>query len=169
MRRKAKEKAKLKLGQEQRVQFASDRPNSVVESNETSGSVWARFQCLLSAPVSGKSLAVLRICFGAIMFLEAVSLVRPSAMTMGHTPLENYYAGPGIRFNFPFEGFEWLPFLSVQGFRVMVGILGFAGLMVAFGVFYRISAAILFLTWGYFFSVESTRTYWQSYYYLEML
>ena len=37
------------------------------------------------------------------------------------------------------------------------------------GLFYRASAAAVFLTWGYLWVVESTRTYWQSHYYLETL
>ena len=33
-----------------------------------------------------------------------------------------------------------------------------------------ISAVVtMFLSWAYFFFVESTRTYWQSHYYLELL
>jgi len=44
-----------------------------------------------------------------------------------------------------------------------------SGVMVALGLFYRVAAVTLFLTWSYLWVVESTRTYWQSHYYLEFL
>ena len=51
----------------------------------------------------------------------------------------------------------------------MVITLGLAGVFVATGFLYRISAVLLFFIWGYLYVVESTRTYWMSYYYLELL
>ena len=103
------------------------------------------------------------------MVLEAYSLIRPSAMTMGHTPSETYYTGSDIKFPFPYEGFNWLPLLPPHWIYALVGMLALAGLMMALGFWYRVSAATVFLIWAYLFLVESTRTYWQSYYYVELL
>ena len=103
------------------------------------------------------------------MILEAYSLIRPSAMTMGHTPSETYYTGSDIKFPFQYEGFNWLPLLPPHWIYALVGMLALAGLMMALGFWYRVSAATVFLIWAYLFLVESTRTYWQSYYYVELL
>lgn len=37
------------------------------------------------------------------------------------------------------------------------------------GLFYRLAALAVFLSWGYLYAIESTRTYWMSYHYLELL
>ena len=105
------------------------------------------------------------------MSLEAYSLCRPNpaAISTGLSPLETYYTGPDIKFHFPYEGFEWLPLLPAQWIYALVAIQALAGLTMGLGLFYRASAAAVFLTWGYLWVVESTRTYWQSHYYLETL
>jgi hypothetical protein len=51
----------------------------------------------------------------------------------------------------------------------LVWVLALAGLTMALGFFYRISAAVVFLVWAYLYAVESTRTYWMSHYYLVLL
>ncbi len=47
--------------------------------------------------------------------------------------------------------------------------MGIASLSMALGYRYRIAAFLVFMSWGYLYAVESTRTYWMSYYYLELL
>ena len=132
---------------------------------------WERFKARLAEPVNGASLAVFRISVGIVMALEAWSLARPdaAAISSGKSPLETYYTGPEITFHFPFELFSWLPLFSPPVIYALVLIQGVAGVMMALGVFYRAAAAAVFLTWGYLWVVESTRTYWQSHYYLETL
>jgi vitamin K-dependent gamma-carboxylase len=130
---------------------------------------WERFQSYLARPVNGASLAVFRIGVGFVMALEAFSLLRPSASTSGRVMVETYYTGPDVTFNLPYAWFEWLPFLRGPGMYAVVGVLGIAALMMAAGLFYRISATLVFLAWGYLYAIESTRTYWMSYYYLELL
>ncbi len=105
------------------------------------------------------------------MALEAYGLCRPylSAVRTAATPLQAYYTGSAIEFNFPYEGFQWLPLLPPWGIHVVVGLLAFSGLTMALGFCYRASVVVVFLTWGYLFAVESTRTYWQSHFYLELL
>jgi hypothetical protein len=122
---------------------------------------------LLATPVDGASLAVFRIEFGAIMMLEALALVRPSLSSGGAAPLETYYTG--VTFSFPYDGFEWLPLLSPGLMRWVVGLLAIGGLGMALGFAYRLSAILVFLTWGYLYALEATRTYWMSHYYLVLL
>jgi len=134
-------------------------------------SLWESLRHVLGRSVNGASLAAFRIAVGLVMALEAYSLCRPNlaAISTGKTPLETYYTGSDITFHFPFPAFSWLPLLPAMWIYVVVGLMAVAGVMVALGLFYRVAAVILFLTWGFLWVVESTRTYWQSHYYLEFL
>ena len=129
---------------------------------------WGRALCLDRA-VSAESLAFFRIAVGLVMLLEAVSLFLPSESSGGKSHLEVYYAGSEVTFHLPYAGFGWLPLLPspwIQGVGVLLG-LGAIGMGLGFR--YRASALLTFLAWGYLYVVESTRTYWMSYYYLELL
>lgn len=129
---------------------------------------WARVAGLDRA-VSPESLAAFRIAVGLVMLLEAVSLFLQSQSSGGRSHLEVYYAGRDVTFHLPYTGFGWLPLLPspwIQGVGVLLG-LGAIGM--ALGFRYRASAALTFLAWAYLYAVESTRTYWMSYYYLELL
>jgi vitamin K-dependent gamma-carboxylase len=131
--------------------------------------VWQNLTRLLSSPVDGASLGVFRICFGVIMMLEALTLLRPSESASGKVPIEIYYTGSDINFSFQYEGFAWLPLFPAPVIYGIVALLALSGLTLALGLFYRISTVSVFLTWGYLFAVESTRTYWMSHYYLVVL
>ena len=150
------------------IAVPADSPASQAAATEPTG-IWRRFQCLLSSPVDGASLAVFRAAVGLIMTLEAFTLLKPSQSSGGAAPLENYYTGSNITFSFQYDGFEWLPLLPPPLILAMVWMLAIAGLTMALGFFYRASAAIVFLTWAYLYAVESTRTYWMSHYYLVLL
>ena len=133
--------------------------------------LWVRLQTRLGAPVNGASLAAFRFALGMVMSLEAYSLFQPNvaAINTGLSPLQTYFTGPDIKFHFSYEGFQWIPLLPAQWIYVLVGLQALAGVTMAVGLCYRLSAALVFLAWGYLFAVESTRTYWQSHYYLELL
>lgn len=114
---------------------------------------------------------MLRILMGLLMALEAWSLCRPNpaSISMGTSPIETYYAGSSYSFHFPYPGFGWLPLFPTQWMYVLAGIQALAGLSMALGFRSRLASVIVFLTWGYFFCVESTRSFWQSHYYIELL
>lgn len=133
------------------------------------GGWFEKFKAVLGRRVDGGSLAWFRIFVGMVMALEAFTLLRPSASTAGKVPLEIYYTGPNITFNLPYPGFGWLPFFSPIGMHLMVGVLAVGAICLAAGFLYRFAAMAVFLAWGYFYAVEATRTYWMSYYYLELL
>lgn len=76
---------------------------------------------LLSTSVSGASLAVLRIVVGLVMILESISIFLPSESSGGLSHLDVYYTGKGITFNFPYEGFGWLPLLPAPWFQGLCG------------------------------------------------
>ena len=123
----------------------------------------------LSCLVSGQSLAIFRMVFGMIMLLEAVCLFLPSQSTAGQVMMDVYYTGENLGMAFPYPGFSWLPWLPSWGFVVLICLMGIASLSMALGYRYRIAAFLVFMSWGYLYAVESTRTYWMSYYYLELL
>jgi uncharacterized membrane protein YphA (DoxX/SURF4 family) len=103
------------------------------------------------------------------MALEAYWLCHPAADTAGAIPLKVFYTSPEIHFHFPYPGFQWLPVLSSHGMQFVVGLLAVGGVLLALGFLYRLSALMVFLAWGYLYALESTRTYWMSYHYLELL
>jgi hypothetical protein len=123
----------------------------------------------LSAQVSGASLGMFRIFFGLVMLLEAISITRPMASAHGSIPLHAYYTSPDITFHLPYPAFAWLPLFSPAIVKLIVWTLGLASVALAAGLFHRLAATLVFLTWGYLYVVESTRTYWMSYYYLELI
>ena len=91
------------------------------------------------------------------------------ASANGSIPLETYYTSPDITFHFPYPAFAWLPLFSPAIIKLIVWTLGLASIALAAGLFHRLAATLVFLTWGYLYAVESTRTYWMSYYYLELI
>ncbi len=145
--------------------------HAVLESPPVRTSCWERMRQVMSRPVSGASLALLRIGVGLVMCLEAYSLWRPhhGSISSGKSQLETYFTGPDITFNFPYSALSWLPLLPKAWIYAIVWLIAVTGAMVALGIFYRAAIVTLLLAWAYLFAVESTRTYWQSYYYLEML
>lgn len=132
---------------------------------------FGRVAARLARPVSGASLAVFRIALGLVMAMEAYCLTVSNSQIIasGETPLSTYYTGPDVTFHFPFPGVEWLPLLPPAWIHAIVVLLAVSGVTMALGLFSRISAATVFLSWTYLWCVESTRTYWQSHFYLEVL
>ncbi|MEY4325240.1 MAG: hypothetical protein RIS24_1411 [Verrucomicrobiota bacterium] len=123
----------------------------------------------LDRAVSAESLAFFRIAVGLVMLLEAVSLFLPSESSGGRSHLEVYYAGREVTFHLPYAGFGWLPLLPSPWIQGVGVVLGLGAIGMGLGFRYRASALLTFLAWGYLYVVESTRTYWMSYYYLELL
>ncbi|MFM8359176.1 MAG: HTTM domain-containing protein, partial [Verrucomicrobiota bacterium] len=109
------------------------------------------------------------MAFGCLLALEAWGMTRPTGMVSGQTQLETYFTGPDVTFHFAYPVFAWLPWLSPRGFEAVLWLLGATGIGMALGLWYRVSAVLALVCWGYLFAVESTRTYWQSYHYLELL
>lgn len=132
-------------------------------------SSWDRIRVMLAFPVNGTSLAVFRIGFGIVMFLEALTLFRGSASAAGRTHMETYFTGAAGRFHFPYAAFGWLPTVPDWAMAGLGWGLGFGAILLALGLWHRVAAGIVLLCWGYLYAIESTRTYWMSYYYLELL
>ena len=131
--------------------------------------LWEKVRSLLSAPVNGTSLALFRIGFGIVMFLEALTLFRGSASSGGRSHMETYFTGTAGRFHFPYAAFGWLPTLPDWAMEGLGWSLAAGAILLFLGLWHRLAAILVLVSWGYLYAIESTRTYWMSYYYLELL
>lgn len=119
--------------------------------------------------MNGASLGVFRIAFGLLMLLEAVTFFRPSFSSGGLSHLEVYYAGAGVRFHMPYLMDACVGPLPRWVFVGAGWLLGLGATSLALGLWHRFSAALVFASWAFLYGIECTRTYWMSYYWLELL
>lgn len=106
-----------------------------------------RLQGRLFLPVDGASLAVFRIAFGLVMVWESWRY-----FSKGWIP-ENWI---DPTFYFTFWGFDWVQPWGGDGMYWQWRAVGFFGLLVALGLFYRLSCALLFLSMTYLFLLDKT-------------
>ncbi len=107
---------------------------------------WTRAIATLSEPVDGASLAVFRFCFGLLVAYEVAFKFRVGKV-------RELYA-PALHFKYYF--FEWVAAPNRLGaFALHYALIGLA-LLVAAGVFYRASSALLCVLLSYYFLTERT-------------
>lgn len=109
---------------------------------------------LLDKPVAIEPLVVFRVVFGALMVFSTVRF-----MALGW--VGDHYLDP--QFHFKYFGFEWVEVLPPLGMYAIHVIMVVAALGVMTGLFYRLSAAVLFLTFTYTELVDLT--YYLNHYY----
>lgn len=126
--------------------------------------MWRRFKALLGSRVDAASLALFRICFGTVILGEAYRLLK--TLPGDTTRLEYYFTGD-VKWNFPFHGLEWVTPLPEPWLSVTCWALGVAGLTLAWGLFSRLSAAVIFVTWTYLLLLDECR--FNNHYYLQSL
>lgn len=100
-------------------------------------------------------LAVLRIAFGAVLFVSTVRFILKGWVT-------DFYITP--RFHFPFFGFEWLHPGNAAFMYTVYGCMAAAAFCICTGLFYRIAAVLFFLCFGYAEMLD--KTYYLNHYYL---
>ncbi len=123
-----------------------------------------QLSALLHAPVDGGSLAFFRMAMGVVMALEAYSLLVPDPV---HNLVQAMYTGPHVHWNFPYHGFEWVRAWREPWMTVHCVVLGISGVFLAVGLFSRVAAALVFLTWTYVVLIESAL--FNNHYYLMSL
>lgn len=116
--------------------------------------VWAR----LLAPCDVASVAFFRAGF-ALIVLCHVGLYLSSNLV-------EYYFGR-VPHHLSYFGFEWVRALDLNGMRRVYYLMAFAAVGVGFGLFYRVSAVLLFVTFTYTFLAEAAQ--FQNHYYLMCL
>jgi len=109
----------------------------------------------LDTPTDTASVVLLRIVFGLLMFWEMVIFYYNGW-------IRELYARP--QFHFQYEWFQWLRPLPEEAIYLLFASLALLSLMIALGLFYRISTLLFFLGYSYFFLVE--RAIYNNHYYL---
>ena len=100
---------------------------------------------LFFRPVDASSLAVFRIVFGALMLFEAVNYG-------GFLCLDCMYRQTD--FLFKYHHFEWARMLPGRGLEIVFVVMGLAATGVMLGLFYRLSAVLLLVTFSYLFLLD---------------
>jgi vitamin K-dependent gamma-carboxylase len=105
-------------------------------------------------PVSAASLAFFRIAFGLAMIVN----------TWLYIPIlvGEYYVEPGV--HFPYPPLTFVAPLPGIGMHVLYVVMSLTGLLIALGLWYRVSVAAFFLLHTYVFLIDST--YFQNHEYL---
>ncbi|KRE02305.1 hypothetical protein ASE63_08070 [Bosea sp. Root381] len=99
----------------------------------------------LATPVSGQSLAVFRILFGALIVWDCWRFVR-------YDRLWRYWVAP--EFHFTYAGFGWVSPLPEPWLQAAWLLLGASALFVMLGLFYRPAILLLTVLFGYFFLLD---------------
>jgi hypothetical protein len=108
----------------------------------------------LLQPIPARTLAALRIIFGALM---TVSCVRFIALGW----IDDQYIMPMV--HFPYEGFEWVVSLGSPGMYILYAVMTIAALCIMIGAWYRWSAVTFFLLFTYVELID--KTYYLNHYY----
>ena len=116
------------------------------DSDRQSGatSLWSRFL----APVDIASLVYFRIAFGAIMLWEVWRY-------FNFDWISSYWITP--TFHFTYWGFGWVKPWPGEGMYLHFYALGLLAILIALGLFYRVSATLFFLGFTYLFLLEKAR------------
>jgi len=105
----------------------------------------AALQRHLFRPVDASSLAVFRIAFGGLMLFEAVNYGV-------FLCLDCFYRQTDLLFKY--RHFEWAELLPGRGLELVFVIMALSATGVMLGLFYRLSAVLLVLTFGYLFLLD---------------
>lgn len=103
-------------------------------------------------------LAVLRMAFGAVMFVSTLRFIL-------HGWVNDFYITPA--FHFPFYGWEWVKPFSPVGMYVLYGCMLLGALGLTLGLCYRFSTALFLACFGYAELID--KTYYLNHYYLVTL
>ncbi len=108
-----------------------------------------RLRYWLAVPVDGASVVWFRVCFGLILVWEMARQVQ-------HGWVEDYWIRPLV--NFPYPPFTFVqPWPEPWMMYAHVGVVAAAGLAVAVGWHYRVSAAVLWAAFTWLFLIDQTR------------
>ena len=102
----------------------------------------------LFRPVDNSWLVIFRIAFGLLMTEEAVRYLVFGFAT-------GLYVEP--RFHFQYYGFTWVEPWSGIGMYVHFAVLVVLGLMITFGLYYRVAATLFFFGFTYVFLLDQAR------------
>lgn len=110
------------------------------------GTACRSFLRAVSRPADPASLAVFRIAFGLLMFLEC-------AVYLGKGWVRELYIEPEFHFTFP--GFGWVHPWPGEGMILAFALMAAASLLVAAGWCYRVAAFLLFAGVAHVFLIDA--------------
>lgn len=103
-------------------------------------------------------LATFRFCFGTVM---AISMGR----FLAYGWVDNFFVSP--RYHFKYWGFEWVQGLPGAGMHAVFWMLLVLAILMAFGVWYRLSSVLFLIGFGYVQLIDATN--YLNHYYLAWL
>lgn len=113
-----------------------------------------RLSAYLAEVAPARSLALVRIIFGALMLVSTMRF-----MVLGW--IDAQYVAP--RLHFPYHGFEWVTTLGSPGMYVVFALMALAALAVMLGAWYRISSIVFAIAFTYVELID--KTYYLNHYY----
>lgn len=116
------------------------------------------FASMMRDPVDGRSLAMLRITFGAIGVLSMVRI-------LDNGWVRSLYAGPAHHFTYPSLG--WVRPPSVGAMYVLVGVVGLAAACIAVGWWFRVAMAVFWIGFAWIELIDMT-TYLNHYWFVTL-
>lgn len=117
------------------------------------------FQDYLMRPVDASSLGAFRFLFGLVMVWSTIRYYY-------HGWIDSYYIKR--KFIFTYEWFPWISLWPDDGIYYHYALMGISALFLAFGLFYRFSAIIFFVTYAYTFLLGKS-LYNNHYYFICLL
>ena len=125
----------------------------------TSEPLARRLRRELDKPTDVAMLVVFRIAFGLVVSVGAMRFIFEGWV-------ERCYLTPTIFFKY--LGFHWVTVWPAWGMYLHFGVVAVLGLMVAAGLFYRVSAALMFVAFTYLELIDVT-VYLNHYYLVSLL
>ena len=107
-----------------------------------------RLKRYFGVPVDAASLVFLRVCFGLILFWEVTRY-------FDRGWIAKYWIEP--EFNFHYFGFGWVHPWPGDGMYWHFAGMGILSLLIAFGLFYRLAAWLMFFAFTYVYLLEQAR------------
>lgn len=118
----------------------------------------------LRQPVDAASLSYFRIIFGLIMIWEVWRYSVPKGG--GYNWIETFYIWP--EWFFKYYGFEWVEPWPGIGMYLHFAVIAISATMLVLGLFYRIAAIVLFLSFTYVFLLDQAR-YLNHFYFVSLI
>lgn len=108
--------------------------------------------------IDNSQIVIFRIFFGLLMMAEGWGAIATGWV-------KETFVDP--QFTFCFIGFEWTQFLLGETMYYYFGLLGFLGLLIALGAFYRFSTILFAVLWSLSYFMQ--KEHYNNHYYLVML
>lgn len=116
------------------------------------------FNNFLFHRIDNSQIVIFRIFFGLLMVFDCWGAIATGWV-------KETFVEP--TFTFSFIGFEWTQFMLGETMYYVYGFLGFLGIMIMLGAFYRISSLLFALGWSLVYFMQ--KEHYNNHYYLVML